>query len=77
MVGRLKKYTHLFPCMISITAEELTYLALNGLIRYHGIPMSFIMDRGELFTSNCWKTLGSVMDIKQKFSSAYHLQTNS
>ena len=76
MVDRLTKYTHFIPCMKSITAEELAHLVLDRLIRYHGIPKSFITDRDKLFTSNYWKTLVSVMGIKHKLSTAYHPQTD-
>jgi hypothetical protein len=76
MVDRLTKYTHFVPCMKSITAEELAHLVLDRLIRYHGIPKSFITDRDKLFTSNYWKTLVSVMGIKHKLSTAYHPQTD-
>lgn len=76
MVDRLTKYTHFIPCMKSITAEELAHLVLDRLIRYHGIPKSFITDRDKLFTSNYWKTLVSTMGIKHKLSTAYHPQTD-
>lgn len=52
MVDRLTKYTHFIPYIKSITAEELAHLVLDRLIRYHGIPKSFITDRDKLFTSN-------------------------
>jgi hypothetical protein len=52
MVDRLTKYTHFIPCMKSIIAEELAHLVLDRLIRYYGIPKSFITDRDKLFTSN-------------------------
>ena len=52
MVDRLTKYAHFIPCKETINAEQLGYLVLDRLIRYHGIPASFITDRDKLFTSN-------------------------
>ena len=73
IVDRLTKYTHFVPYMKSITVEELAHLVLDRLIRYYGIPKSFITDRDKLFTSNYWRTLVSVMGIKHKLLIAYYL----
>ena len=51
MVDRLTKYTHFIPCKATLTAEQLGYLVLDRLVRYHGIPKAFITDRDKLFTS--------------------------
>ena len=76
IVDRLTKYSHFVPCNESMTAEQLAHIVLDRLIRYHGIPKSFITDRDKLFTSNYWKTLVAAMGIKHKLSTAYHPQTD-
>ena len=58
MVDRLTKYSHFVPCNETINAEQLGYLVLDRLIRYHGVPTTFITDRDKLFTSNYWKNTG-------------------
>ena len=52
IVDRLTKYIHFIPYIKSFTIEELAHLVLDRLIRYYGIPKSFITDRDKLFTSN-------------------------
>ena len=76
MVDRLTKYSHFVPCNETITAPQLGCLVLDRLVRYHGIPTTFITDRDKLFTSNYWKTLVSAMGIRHKLSTAFHPQTD-
>ena len=76
MVDRLTKYSHFVPCNETITAPQLGSLVLDRLVRYHGIPTTFITDRDKLFTSNYWKTLVSAMGIRHKLSTAFHPQTD-
>ncbi|CAA77891.1 Reverse Transcriptase, partial [Cladosporium fulvum T-1 virus] len=76
MVDRLTKYAHFIPASEIYTAEQLGYLVLDRLIRYHGFPEVFITDRDKLFTSNYWKTLMGTIGIKHKLSTAYHPETD-
>ena len=76
IVDRLTKYAHFVPCNETITAEQLGHLVLDRLIRYHGIPTTFITDRDKLFTSNYWKTLVAAIGIRHKLSTAFHPQTD-
>lgn len=76
MVDRLTKYSHFVPCSESYTAQDLGYLVLDRLVRYHGIPKTFITDRDKLFTSNFWKTLVACMGTKHKLLTAYHPTTD-
>lgn len=52
MVDRLTKYAHFIPTSEAYRAEQLGYLVLDRLVRYHGFPKVFIIDRDKLFTSN-------------------------
>lgn len=76
MVDRLTKYSHFIPCNETYTAENLGYLVLDRLVRYHGIPTSFVTDRDKLFTSNFWNTLVACLGTKHKLSTAYHPTTD-
>ena len=51
IVDKLTKYTHFVPCTKTVTIEQLGYLVLDRLVRYHGLPLAFITDRDKLFTS--------------------------
>jgi len=52
MIDRLIKYSHIVACKEKFIAEQLRYIVLNRLIRYHDIPKELISDRDKLFTSN-------------------------
>jgi hypothetical protein len=52
MIDKLIKYSHIIACKEKFTAEQLRYIVLNRLIRYHNIPKKLISDRDKLFTSN-------------------------
>jgi len=52
MINKLIKYSHIIACKEKFTAEQLRYIVLNRLIKYHNIPKELISDRDKLFTSN-------------------------
>ena len=52
IVDRLTKYSHFVPCQEATNAEQLGSLVIDRLVRYHGLPMTFVTDRDKLFTSN-------------------------
>jgi len=52
MINKLTKYSHIIACKKKFTAEQLRYIVLNRLIRYHDIPKGLTSDRDKLFTSN-------------------------
>jgi len=52
MIDKLIKYSHIIACKEKFTAEQLRYIVLNRLIRYHDIFKELISDKDKLFTSN-------------------------
>ena len=76
IVDRLTKLLHLIPFNKKYTAEQLGFIILDRLIRYHGIPEALISDRDKLFTSNYWKTLMPLLGTKLKMSTAFHPTTD-
>ena len=76
MVDRLTKYSHIIPFKELFNTEQLGFIVLDRLIRYHGIPEGLTSDRDKLFTSNYWKTLIPLLGTKLRMSTAYHLQTD-
>jgi len=52
MINKLIKYSHIIACKEKFTAEQLRYIVLDRLIRYHDIFKELISDRDKLFTSN-------------------------
>ncbi len=52
MINKLIKYSHIIACKEKFIAEQLRYIVLNRLIRYHDILKGLTNDRDKLFTSN-------------------------
>ena len=52
IIDKLTKYSHLIPFKESYSADQLGFIVLNRLIRYHDIPEGMTSDRNKLFTSN-------------------------
>ncbi len=76
MVNKLIKYSHIIACIEKFTVEQLEYIVLNRLIRYHDIFKALTNDRDKLFTSNYWRTLISMLGTRLRMSIAYHSTTN-
>ena len=52
IIDKLTKYSHLIPFKESYSTDQLKFIVLNRLIRYHDIPKRITSDRDKLFTSN-------------------------
>jgi len=52
MINKLIKYLHIIACREKFIAEQLRYIVLNRLIKYHNIFKELTSDRDKLFTSN-------------------------
>jgi len=76
MIDKLIKYSHIIACKEKFTVEQLEYIVLNRLIKYHDIFKGLTSDKDKLFTSNYWKTLIPMLGTRLRMSIAYHLVTN-
>jgi hypothetical protein len=76
MIDKLIKYSHIIACKEKFIAEQLEYIVLDRLIRYHNISKELTSDRDKLFTSNYWKTLIPMLGTRLRMSIAYHSITN-
>jgi len=52
MIDKLIKYSHIIACKEKFIIEQLEYIVLNRLIRYHNISKRLTSDKDKLFTSN-------------------------
>ena len=77
IVNQLTKYSHIIAFKEKYTAEQLRHIVMDRLIRYHEISKEIISDRDKLFTSNYWKTLIPLLEIKLRMSTVYHSETDS
>jgi len=64
------------PTIGTLDAPGLANLYLFHVFSKHGIPSDIVSDRGSLFTSNFITSLGQLLDMKLKFSTAYHPETD-
>ncbi|PKA64998.1 hypothetical protein AXF42_Ash011600 [Apostasia shenzhenica] len=76
VVDRLTKSAHFLPIKTTDTAERLTKLYVEQIIRLHGIPKVIISDRDSKFTSHFWKKVHTAFSTELKFSTAFHPQTD-
>ena len=76
IVDKFTKYIYLILCKKEFTAKQTTYIILNRVIRYHGIPKSITSDRNKIFKSNFWRTLMTEIGTKVKLSTTYYPQTD-
>ena len=76
IVNWLTKYSHIIVFKEKYTVEQLRHIVMNRLIRYHEISKKIISNRDKLFTSNYWKTLISLLEIKLRMSTMYHSKTD-
>lgn len=72
VVDRFSKMCHFVACNESMDAERLAELFISNVVKYHGIPMDIVSDRGTHFTSKFWEALCDKMGIKRKLSTAAH-----
>ncbi|KAH8144283.1 uncharacterized protein LAJ45_11743 [Morchella importuna] len=76
VVDRLTKMAHYIPTRDTADAPELARLFLQHIWKAHGLPKDIVSDRGTTFTSQFWKSLCGQLDIKPRFSTAFHPQTD-
>jgi len=75
-VDRLTKMVHLVPCTSNIDAEGTARLFIDHVWKLHGIPSTFVSDRGSVCTSKFFACLCQELNINQLLSTAYHPQTD-
>ena len=76
IVDRLTKVAHFILIKTTYKGSQLAELYMARIVSLHGISKKIILDRGSQFTSRFWKSFHEKMDMKLKFSSAYHPQTD-
>ena len=75
-VSMTHKSAHFIPVKVTYNAEKLAKLYISEIVRFHGVPLSIISDRGTQFTSKFWKTLHAELGTRLDLSTAFHPQTD-
>lgn len=76
VVCRLSKMVHIVPTVGTIGALGLATLYRDHVWKLHGVPMDMVSDRGKEFCNKFMKELFTLIGSQQKFSTAYHPQTD-
>jgi transposase InsO family protein len=74
IINYFSKQAVFFPYYKTVTAKDIARFYINAIFRYKDSSDSIISDRSSQFVSNFWKEFCRILDIKLKFSTAYHLQ---
>ena len=73
VIDRLTKNRNYIPCTID---KATTYLLLNNVWKFHGLPLSLNLDQGPRFILGVSKSLCKILGIKVNLSIAFHPETN-
>ena len=76
IVDRFSKAVHYVPLTKLPTADEMTHLLTNHVVRLHGIPVDIVSDRGPQFTSQVWQAFCRGIGATVSLTSGYHPQSN-
>jgi transposase InsO family protein len=75
IVDRFTKMAHFVPCTEAKGEEDIIDLHLKHVWKHHGLPLVHSTDRHGNFSSDYIKKLFKGLGIEQRFSTAYHPQT--
>jgi IS30 family transposase len=76
IVERLTKMAIFIPTTSKLRKEGLARLYLLHVFSKHGIPSNIVSDCGSLFTSDFITSLAQLLDMKLKFSTTYHPESD-
>ncbi|MCO5575079.1 hypothetical protein L7F22_028876 [Adiantum nelumboides] len=74
IVDRFSKQAHFIPVKKTIKAHQLATLFISQVFKYHGLPVSIVLDRDPRMISNFWKGIFENLSTRLNLSSAYHPQ---
>ena len=76
IVDRMIKSSRFLAVMSTDSAEDYVKLYINEIVRFHGVPLSIISDKGPQFTSHFWKSFQKGLDTQVNLSTIFHPRTN-
>jgi hypothetical protein len=76
IMDHLTKSAHFIPVAITYRDGQYAELYISHIVRYHGIPMTIISDRGSIFVAHFCEQLHECLGTHLILSSAYHPQTD-
>ncbi|GJT85576.1 retrotransposable element Tf2 [Tanacetum coccineum] len=76
VVDRLSKFAHFLPITHPYTASQVAQLFLDNVYKLHGLPKTIVSDGDKIFMRLFWQSLFKMLQVKLKFSTTYHPQTD-
>ena len=76
VVDPLTKVAHFIPVKTTYTSAKLAKIYMTRIVCLHGVPRTFVSDRGTQFTSMFWHQLHQTLGTRLEFSTAFHPQTD-
>ena len=67
---------HFIPVKSTYRAEDYVRLYIDEIVRWNGIPLSIISDRGSHFTSHFWRSFKKNIGSQVKLSTSLNPQTD-
>src|SRR5438105_14613651 len=67
---------YFIPLSARVSARELVRIFLREIWKLHGLLTNIVSDRDTKFTLKFWSALMDLLNIKQKLSTAFHLETD-
>ena len=67
---------HFIPMKTTYKSEDYAILYINEIVRWHGIPLSIISDRGARFTLHFWRSFQKSLGTQVNLSTSLHTQTD-
>ena len=76
IVDRLTKSAHFIPVREKDSLNKLAELFWIKIVKYHGVPVSIILDQNPRFTSKFWAAFQEALGADLLYSTSYHPQTD-
>ena len=74
IVDRMTKSSHFRPVKTTHSVEDYAKSYIQEVVRFHGLSVSTISDRGAQFTTQFWKSFQKGLGSKVNLSTAFHPQ---
>ena len=76
IIDHFTKYMHFISFREEYDSEQLRYIFMNWLIRYHEILKELTSDKNKLFTLKYWQTFVSMLKVRLCLFTTYHSRTD-
>jgi putative transposase len=75
-VHHMTKRAHWRACKKTIDAPAFTRMAIDHIVRLHGVPQEVVSDREVRFTADYWRQVTTILQTKLLMSTVFHTETD-